>query len=377
MSRIISTLTMMAVFLGAPLLGVLLKGESLVGYLRFPPATMEPGVSSFSWMVFIFVALFIIIATFPFWRRLPKKNQSTASARTKESPKSFPGWGGLAAAGVVLFWILAWNRYDWFEPLQRYTFFPLWFSFIILINALAVRFAGNSLLTSRPLYFGLLFPVSAIFWWTFEYLNRFVQNWYYIGISEIGGGQYFAEATLAFSTVLPAVMSVQFILLHTDLFAAGYSDFPPMPWVTSKTVWGGIGIASILALVLMGWRPNLTFPLVWILPGLLWVTYQRWNDYLNSMLRDITQGDWTLVWTSACAALICGFFWEMWNVHSLAKWIYTIPAVDRFHLFEMPLLGYAGYLPFGVICYLVANSFFSSVSPDAEAVLTEDMRNSG
>jgi hypothetical protein len=27
--------------------------------------------------------------------------------------------------------------------------------------------------------------------------------------------------------------------------------------------------------------------------------------------------------------------------------------VQRFHLFEMPLLGYAGYLPFGIECALV------------------------
>ena len=53
------------------------------------------------------------------------------------------------------------------------------------------------------------------------------------------------------------------------------------------------------------------------------------------------------------AALACGFFWELWNWHSLAKWIYTVPYVDRWHGFEMPLLGYAGYLPFGVTCALV------------------------
>ena len=54
--------------------------------------------------------------------------------------------------------------------------------------------------------------------------------------------------------------------------------------------------------------------------------------------------------TSALAALFCGFFWELWNTWSLAKWEYAIPLVQRFELFEMPLLGYAGYLPFGLEC---------------------------
>ena len=47
--------------------------------------------------------------------------------------------------------------------------------------------------------------------------------------------------------------------------------------------------------------------------------------------------------------------WELWNFGSAAKWHYAIPYVERFRLFEMPLLGYVGYLPFGVLCVLVAD----------------------
>jgi hypothetical protein len=46
--------------------------------------------------------------------------------------------------------------------------------------------------------------------------------------------------------------------------------------------------------------------------------------------------------------LICSFFWEMWNFYSYPKWIYQIPFVDFLHIFEMPLLGYGGYLPFAL-----------------------------
>jgi hypothetical protein len=45
----------------------------------------------------------------------------------------------------------------------------------------------------------------------------------------------------------------------------------------------------------------------------------------------------------------------MWNFYSMPKWIYTVPGVDRWHVFEMPLLGYAGYLPFGLECLAVAS----------------------
>ena len=43
------------------------------------------------------------------------------------------------------------------------------------------------------------------------------------------------------------------------------------------------------------------------------------------------------------------------NYNSLAHWEYSVPFVQRFQVFEMPVLGYAGYLPFGLECVVVAN----------------------
>ena len=49
---------------------------------------------------------------------------------------------------------------------------------------------------------------------------------------------------------------------------------------------------------------------------------------------------------------MCGFLWELWNVHSYPKWIYHVPGAEFWYLFEMPALGYLGYLPFGLEVYL-------------------------
>jgi len=73
----------------------------------------------------------------------------------------------------------------------------------------------------------------------------------------------------------------------------------------------------------------------------------------ESPLAPFAGGDWRPVLEPALAALVCGFLWELWNYGSLAKWHYSIPFVQRFPLFEMPLLGYSGYLPFGVECALI------------------------
>ena len=38
----------------------------------------------------------------------------------------------------------------------------------------------------------------------------------------------------------------------------------------------------------------------------------------------------------------------MWNFLAFAKWEYSIANVDSFPMFEMPVLGYGGYIPFGL-----------------------------
>lgn len=64
-------------------------------------------------------------------------------------------------------------------------------------------------------------------------------------------------------------------------------------------------------------------------------------------------GYWKDIFLLALAALIFGFFWEMWNYYSFAKWEYSIPFVHRYLILEMPVLGYLGYLPFGIQCGLI------------------------
>ena len=75
----------------------------------------------------------------------------------------------------------------------------------------------------------------------------------------------------------------------------------------------------------------------------------------RSALDTLAAGNWAVVVRFAVAALICGVAWETWNYYSLAKWVYTIPWVHRWKIWEMPLLGFAGYLPFGVECAAVAS----------------------
>jgi hypothetical protein len=67
--------------------------------------------------------------------------------------------------------------------------------------------------------------------------------------------------------------------------------------------------------------------------------------------------DWRFFLTIPLATLMCGYFWEMWNSQALPGWTYAIPYITTApylfggpvpRLFEMPWVGFAGYLPFGV-----------------------------
>ena len=67
-------------------------------------------------------------------------------------------------------------------------------------------------------------------------------------------------------------------------------------------------------------------------------------------------GDWRTIISLALGALLCGFFWEMWNYFSFPKWKYHTPGVNSFHLFpKWPLPGYLGYIPFSWELFALAN----------------------
>ncbi len=342
---------------GLPLLGVVLKGEDPGRYLEFPPLTQHTVHAPFSWTAFILYSLIILAFTAPFIKRL-LITKAALPPGEGGAERSFPWWGRVAAVGCAISWVLAWTRFSWFEPLQPFTFLPLWLSFIVVINALTWRRKGSCLLTAHPPSFLALFPFSALFWWFFEYLNRFVQNWHYVNVQDFSPLQYTLHATLAFSTVLPAVLSVREWFLTFPTIQRGFSRFAAIPVGHPRLLAWLMLVVSGAGLALIGIFPNHLFGLLWVSPLIILLALQTLLGEPH-LLRGLEHGDWRLFVASALAALFCGWFWEMWNLHSQAKWMYTLPHVERFRIFEMPLLGYAGYLPFGLECAVVGDLVFS------------------
>ena len=334
------------ILVGAPLAGIWLTGQPLGQYLEFPPRSVLAAASGFSWAAFWALAVLVLVAVAPLvWRLL----NAQSTTRVATARHDFPIWGWAALAWLGVSWVFAWTRFPWFEPFQQHTFTPLWLGYIGVINALTVRRAGSSLLTRSPLRFTALFPLSALFWWFFEYLNRFVGNWRYVGIADFGALEYTFFATLAFSTVLPAVASTAEWLGTIGRLDAAFARWHPVRIPGRKIAAACVLIFTTLSLTGLGVFREYLFPLVWVSPALVIISLQVLGDRAT-LLAPLVRGDWRAFASYTAAALLCGFFWEMWNYGSLAHWEYSIPYVDGFRIFEMPLLGYAGYLPFGIEC---------------------------
>ena len=257
--------------------------------------------------------------------------------------RRFPLYGYFAIVVNLTTWYFAWSRID---PFYRYTFFVLWFSFIITLDALVKLRRGSSLMTRAPLKFAQMFLFSTVFWWIFEAFNVPIQNWHYIMDQPYSPLAYNLIATLNFTTVLPAVMEL------SEFWTSFQALRPRLPadavgkQVTPAVAARLIVIGVLCAILPFIW-PHQTFVLVWLSLAFL---LDPLNNLLGrkSALAHLKARDWRFFVAIPLAGLTCGFFWEMWNSQSLPKWRYTVPYVGFGKVFEMPILGYSGYLPFAV-----------------------------
>jgi len=197
--------------------------------------------------------------------------------------------------------------------------------------------------------FILLFAVSIPFWWFFEFLNEKVQNWQYVFPHPISEMRFIVQSSISFSTVLPAVLSTVFLVFHL-LSGLNYYSWRLRPLPIRRRWLALSEILGVICLCLLGVVPNVTFPAVWIAPILI-MEPLAFSLHCPSVLVKIERGQWQLPVAVMAATVVCGLFWEMWNVYSSPKWVYNVPHVGFVKVFEMPLLGYFGYPLFGIIIY--------------------------
>jgi hypothetical protein len=93
--------------------------------------------------------------------------------------------------------------------------------------------------------------------------------------------------------------------------------------------------------------------------ALVWVGFIFLLDPLNYRLRvpsiigDFAAGRRSRFYSLLISGFVCGWFWEFWNYWASAKWHYIFPMFQQWKIFEMPVPGYLGFLPFAVECFVM------------------------
>jgi len=272
------------------------------------------------------------------------------------------GWVGLILVAVC--WSL-----NWMLPGVRtsYLFFPLWLGYILVVDALVWRRTGRSLWTRSRKDFVLLFVISAPVWWLFELINLRTGNWEYLGRELFSPLRFDLLSTISFSTVIPAVFETAELMRSfgwMQRFASG-----PRILANAATFVGlfVVGLAMLLAMLV---RPKIFYPFVWISLVFIFEPINYWTGR-PYFLNELRTGDWRTVIALSLGALVCGFFWELWNYYSFPKWIYHIPGLGFLRIFEMPLLGYGGYVPFALELSALKNFIWPS-GPQLEAAKSDE-----
>ena len=279
------------------------------------------------------------------------------------SSAKFPLHGYVGAAIIVVAEALLFGGNNfvghWFTPI-------IWTGYILFVDALVYKLSGRSLLASDRLELLIIAVISIASWWLFEFYNapRFWNSnlelwWHYhnlepnLWVRRIGYDWAFATITLA-------------LLETAELFRATIFKH--------ERGRGRINVPTsvLIALIVLGAAGvliPLIAPSVWFAP-IVWLGFIFVLDPINflrgwpSITGDLGRGDYRRLWALLASGLVCGFLWEGWNYWALSKWTYTVPYFGNIKLFEMPVLGYLGFPPFAVECWVIYIFLRSSLQPN-------------
>ncbi|MHC4472038.1 MAG: hypothetical protein ACYS99_13855 [Planctomycetota bacterium] len=259
------------------------------------------------------------------------------------------GWLGvlLVAAGEV-------TVFAGIHPYDMWTTPLCWWGYVLLLDAVLKRLAGESPICDRPRVFFLLWlPLSVLFWIGFEVVNLHLENWYYVNLPreplELTLG-----AAISFATILPGMFLTAELLRTLGVFRK--FRLPPI----RVTGWGAVtsclaGFALLIVpLLLPREEARYTFALVWM--GFFFLLEPvNHASGVPSILSDLTRGRLERFICLMAAGVVCGLLWEFWNFWSASKWVYSAPFTQDLKYFEMPVAGFLGFLPFALEYFALYN----------------------
>lgn len=262
-----------------------------------------------------------------------------------------------AVVGLVIMLVSEAGMLARIEPFSSWHTPICWTGYILFADGLVLMLRGSSWISAAPAEFAFLAVVSVPLWLAFEFFNLFIGNWHYINLPENLAWRTLGYAW-SFATIWPGIFETADLV---GALRAGRSALPPRatpvrprpdPAVTRVS---GVGALSMAAGAAM-----LAWPLAWPSPYLaapVWLGFILLLDPLNARLgaealtRDWREGRADRAVNLMLAGLVCGLLWELWNYWARTKWIYSVPILERFKVFEMPVAGYLGFPAFALECF--------------------------
>ncbi len=256
------------------------------------------------------------------------------------------GWIGLAIIGVSEISLSAGVSFvsTFFTPL-------VWTGYLLFVDSLVYEKRGTSLILDRPKEFGLMLPLSIGFWLIFEFYNLYLENWHYVGLPE-GIFLRWMGYAWAFATIWPAILITAEALEGWGLL---YPRKMRAFTVQRKYIFTFVTLGTICLISPFIFSPEIAQ----YLAAPVWLGFIFLLDPCNyllggkSLLGDLEKGSPRLLFALLLSGMICGILWEFWNFWAGAKWHYTVPILGHVRIFEMPILGYLGFPPFAVECFVM------------------------
>jgi hypothetical protein len=256
------------------------------------------------------------------------------------------------------------------EPFWSWNTPIAWTGFILFADAVVFRARGDSWMRSAPREFAMLALASIPLWLVFEAYNLVIRNWYYTGLPENTALRYFGYGW-SFATITPAMFEGAELMAvargsgrsggpagsirwgEPETPARSKSDLPDPSDLPDLR-----GPLSVAAGALMLVSPFLvSAELARYMAAPVWLGFIFLLDPINARLggeslsTDLRAGRYDRLVNLSLSGFLCGALWEFWNFWAGAKWHYSVPIMERWKIFEMPLPGYFGFPPFALECF--------------------------
>ena len=261
--------------------------------------------------------------------------------------RPFPAYGWIALAALAAAELLMFRGV---EPVAIYFTPVVWTAYLFIADAAVLAIRGKSRAHDEPLGFARVALLSIPLWLIFEAYNLRLANWTYVGLTVPLPARVFGYAW-SFATITPG------IFVTADLIESfGWWRRPARPVLLTAAA-GKISMAlgaGLLAAPLLLPRPAASY-----LFACVWVGFIFLLDPINyrlglpSLAGDLTEGRQGRLFSLLAAGWVCGWLWEFWNYWAAAKWHYIFPIWQDKKIFEMPVPGYLGFLPFALECFVM------------------------